>query len=81
MTKEKMEEVRELVLALIQREVNGHPYVTIVAESIAHCGGWQLVISDIPLFHDNDVLGIIAVCASCCVTFQLYLNEGRIVLI
>lgn len=81
MTREKMQKIRVLLLALVQREINGHPYVTIQTESIEHCGGYQLVISDVPLFHDNDVLAIIGVCVSCCVSFQLLLNEKRIVLI
>lgn len=81
MTKLQMEKVRELVLALIQRTVNGHPYVTLKVEDIDYCGGFQLVISDVPLFHENEVLGIIGVCVNCCVTFRLYLDEKRIVLL
>lgn len=81
MTREKMQKIRVLLLALIQRKINGQPYVTIKTESIEHCGGYQLVISDVPLFHDNDVLAIIGVCVSCCVSFQLLLNEKKIVLL
>lgn len=81
MTRNQMKKVRELVLALIQREINGKPYVTIKTECIDHCGGYQLVISDVSLFHDSDVLAIIGVCVNNCVQFQLYLNEKRIVLI
>lgn len=76
-----MKKVRELLLALIQRDCNGHPYVTIKAESIDYCGGYQLVIKDIPLFHEEEVLAIIAVCVNNCVQFKLFLNEKRIVLL
>lgn len=81
MTKMQMEKVRELVLALIQKTVNGRQYVNIKTEDIAYCGGYQLVITDIPLLHDSDILAIIAVCANCCAQFKLYLNEKRIVLL
>lgn len=80
MTKKKLEKVQALLLALIQREVNGHPYVNITAEPITHCGGWQLVISDVPLFYEKEVLAIIGICLNTCVQFQLFLNEKRIVL-
>ena len=76
-----MQKIRVLLLALIQREVNGQPYVTIQTENIDYCGGYRLVISDVPLLHDNEVLAIIGVCVNCCVQFQLFLNEKRIVLI
>lgn len=81
MTEKQMKKVRKLILALIQREINGHPYVNMKAESRTNCGGWQLVISDVALFHDNEILAIIGVCANNCVQFHLYLNEKRIVLI
>ena len=76
-----MQKVRVLLLALIQKEVNGQPYVTIKTESIDYCGGYQLVITDIPLFHENEVLAIIGICLNCCVQFKLFLNEKRIVLL
>ena len=81
MTKLQMNKVHDLVLTLIQREVNGHPYVTITKEETNYCGGYRLVISDVPLLHDNDILAIIGVCVNCCVQFQLCLNEKQIVLI
>lgn len=81
MTKLQMKKVRKMILALIQREVNGRPYVNIVEESINHCGGWQLIISDVPILHDTDILAIIGICGVCCLSFQLYLNEKQIVLI
>lgn len=81
MTEKQLKKVRKLVLTLIQREINGHPYVNMKAESRINCGGWQLVISDVPLFHENELLAIIGVCLNNCVQFQLYLNEKRIVLI
>lgn len=81
MTKRQLEKVRELVLVLIQKEVNGHPYVTIKTEDIDYCGGYQLVITEIPLFHENEVLAIIGVCVNCCVQFKLFLNDKRIVLL
>lgn len=81
MTRKQMQKVRELLFALIQREVNGHPYVTIKTESIEHCGGYQLVITDIPLFYDDEVLAIISVCVNCGVQFHLLLNEKKIVLL
>lgn len=81
MTKKQLEKVRELVFVLIQKEVNGHPYVTIKTEDIDYCGGYQLVITEIPLFHENEVLAIIGVCVNCCVQFKLYLNDKRIVLL
>lgn len=81
MTKKQLEKVRGLVLALIQKEINGHPYVNLKAESIEYCGGYQLVISDIPLFHENEVLAIIGICLNCCVQFKLFLNDKRIVLL
>lgn len=81
MTKIQMEKVRELVLTLIQKTVNGHPYVTIKVEDIDYCGGYQLVITDIPLFHEEEVLAIIAVCVNNCVQFKLRLDEKRIVLL
>lgn len=81
MTRKQMKKVRELLLALIQRDCNGHPYVTIKTESIDYCGGYQLVITDIPLFHENEVLAIIGICLNCCVQFKLLLNEKCIVLL
>lgn len=81
MTRKQMQKVRVLLVALIQREINGKPYVTIKTESIDYCGGYQLVISDIPLFHENEVLAIIGICLNCCVQFKLFLNEKRIVLL
>lgn len=81
MTEKQLKKVRKLVLTLIQREINGRPYVNIKAEAVACCGGWQLVIYDVPLFHDNEVLAIIGICVNSCVQFQLYLNEKRIVLL
>ncbi len=76
-----MEKVSELVLALIQKTVNGHPYVTIKTEDIDYCGGYQLVISDVLLMHENELLAIIGVCVNCCVQFKLFLNDKRIVLL
>lgn len=81
MTEKQLKKVRELVLALIQKEVNGHPYVTILTEAIGYCGGYQIVIRDIPLFHENEVLAIIAVCVNNCVQFKLRLDEKCIILI
>lgn len=81
MTKSQLDKVHELLLALIQREVNGHPFVTIKTVLINYCGGYCLVITDVPLFHENEILAIIGVCVNCCVQFQLCLNEKRIVLI
>lgn len=81
MTEKQLKKVRGLVLALIQKEVNGHPYVTIKTEDIDYCGGYQLVITDIALFHEEEVLAIIAVCVNNCVQFKLRLDERRIVLI
>lgn len=81
MTRKQMQKIRVLLLALIQREVNGHPYVAIKTENIDYCGGYRLVISDVPLFHENEILAIIGVCVNCCVQFQLRLNEKQIVLL
>lgn len=81
MTRKQMQKVKVLVLSLIQKEVNGHPYVNIKVEEIDYCGGYQLVISDIPLFHENEVLAIIGICLNCCVQFKLFLNDKRIVLL
>ena len=76
-----MQKVRVLLLALIQREVNGHPYVTIKTENVDICGGYQIIITDVPLFHENEILAIIGICVNCCVQFRLFLNEKRIVLL
>ena len=81
MTRKQMQKVKVLVIALTQKDVNGHPYVNIKVENIDYCGGYQLVISDIPLFHENEVLGIIGICLNCCVQFKLFLNDKRIVLL
>lgn len=81
MTKKQLDKVRELLLALIQREVNGHPYVTIKTENVDICGGYQIVIKDVLLFHENEILAIIGVCVNCCVQFRLFLNDKRIVLL
>ena len=81
MTKKQLEKVQALVLTLIQKEVNGHPYITTKVERIDYCGGYQLVITDIPLFHENEVLAIIGICLNCCVQFKLFLNDKRIVLL
>lgn len=81
MTRRQMQKVKVLVLALIQKEVNGHPYVNIEVEDIDYCGGYQLVIKDIPLFHENEVLALIGICVNCCVQFKLFLNDKRIVLL
>lgn len=81
MTRKQMQKVRVLLLALIQKEINGRPYVNIKTENIDYCGGYRLVISDVPLFHENEILAIIGVCVNCCVQFQLWLNEKQIVLL
>lgn len=78
MTLQQEMKVLNLLNNMVQRMVNGHDYLNFRVNDIDYCGGYSIDIYDVTLLHDDDVLAIIAVCKMNCITFRLYLNEGKI---